>query len=167
MCQQTDPVIPVLVSAATQTEETEPSVVESPVVPGTCLVADVMQTEDPFPSDAHLPSDQDAFLSAATDAEPWQAPPRRRKCHRQKVASTLDDDDDDLLNAAITSVAQERNELANTVSRQVDDLQRIVRRVGLVCPRPPGRHHVVARAVTDATDTRCLRCNTLPAVGEV
>ena len=66
--------------------------------------------------------------------------------HKQKAAPSFDDHDDALLNAAITSVAQERSELANTVSRQVDQLQQEVHRVGLVCPRHPGRHRVVARA---------------------
>ena len=125
-----------------------------------------MQTEDPVPSDAHLPCDQDAFLSEPTDAEAWQAPPRRRKSHRQNVAS-LDENDCTLLNSVITSVAQAGSEFANTVSHQVVELQHVVRRVGLVCPRHPGRHRVVARAVTHATDTRCLRRNTLPALGEV
>ena len=46
---QTDPdILVILVSAATQTEVTKPSAVESPAVPGMapCFVADVMQTED-------------------------------------------------------------------------------------------------------------------------
>ena len=96
----------------------------------------------PRPSDVHLPSDQDASLSAATGAEAWQAPPRQR----QKAAPTFDDDDEALLNAAIPSVAQEGSELPNTVSHQVVELQHVVRRVGLVCLRHPGRHHVVVRA---------------------
>ena len=86
--------------------------------------------------------------------------------HKRNVASSCDDDDAALLNAAITSVARERSELTNTVARQVDLLQQDVHRVGLVCPRYPWRHRIVARAVLDATDTRFLRCNTLPALGE-
>ena len=35
---------------------------------------------------------------------------------KPNIAPTYDDDDDALLNAAITSVAQERSELANTVA---------------------------------------------------
>ena len=166
MGRQTDPDISVkLVSAATQTEETESSSVESPAVPGAAapLVADVMQTEDLVPSEVHLPSEQDASLSVATDAVAWQAP-RRRNRRRQKA--TLDDDDA-LLNSATTSVAQERSELANAFSHQVLELEHVVRRVGLVCPRRFGRHHVVACGVMDATRTRCPRCNTLPELGEV
>ena len=58
VCQQTVPdILVVLVSAATQTEETEPSAVESSVT-GTaaCSVADDMQTEEAIPPDAYLPS---------------------------------------------------------------------------------------------------------------
>ena len=145
------------VSAATQTEETEPSAVESSVDVGTaaCSVADDMQTEGSIPCDVHVPSDQDAFHSAATDAEAWLAPPSRRKRHNQNDA---------LLNAAITSVAEERSELANTFARQVDQLQQDVCRVGLVCPRHPWRHRAVAPSQTPLI--RCLRCNTLPARGE-
>ena len=105
--QQTDPdILVALCSAAAQIEVTKSSPVESPIVLGTaCLAADVMQTEYPVPSDAPLPSDQDAFLSAATDAVAGQAPPRHRNRHRH----------DALLNSAITSVAQERRELANNL----------------------------------------------------
>ena len=58
-----------------------PSAVESPVVLGTlaCSVADVMQTEDQVLSDAICLLTKTLFFSAATDAEAWQAPPRRRK----------------------------------------------------------------------------------------
>ena len=111
-------------------------------------------------------------LPTKTRLSPWRPMPRLGKRRRagasamgKKAASSFDDDEDALLNAAITSVAQERSELANTVAS--DELQHVVRRVGLVCPRYPGRHPVVARAVTDATRIRCLRCNTLPALGEV
>ena len=116
--QQTDRDSPViLVSAATQTEDPEPSVFESSVETGTtpCSAADDMQIEEPPP--LWCPS---AFRL-------------RRSCSYRglAVASTYDDDDDALLNAAITSVAQERSELANTVAHQVDQQQQEVHRVSL------------------------------------
>ena len=137
MYQQTDPDAPViLVSAATQTEDPVPSVLESSVETGTtlCTVPDDMQTEESFPSAVHQSPIQDVPLLAANVTEPWQAPPRRRVRRKRNIASTSDDDDDALLNAAIISATQERSELANTVAHQVEQLQQEVHRVGLVCP---------------------------------
>ena len=128
--KQTDLDLPVVpVPAATQTEETELSAVASSVDTGTaaCLMADYMQTDEPMPSDVHLPSDQDASLSMVTNAEA-PSPQRRRKRHKQKkkkAAAPRDDDDDALLNAAITSVALRRStrpadaldQLADVLSR--------------------------------------------------
>ena len=169
MYQQTENDFPViLVSVATQTEYAEPTVFENSVEIGTtpCTVADDMQTEEPFRVAVHQSPIHDVPIPAATVNEPWQAPPRRRVRRKRNIASTNDDDDDALLNAAIFSATQERSELANTVAHQVEQRQQEVRRVGLVCPRHPRRYGIVARAVLDATDTRCLRCNTLPARGE-
>ena len=113
-----------------------------------------MQIEEPLTSVVQQPPAQDVLIPAAIVTEPWQAPPRR------------DDDDDALLNAAIISATQERSVLANTVAHQVEQPQQEVHRVGLVCPRYPRRHDTVARAVLDATDTRCLRCNTYPRLAK-
>ena len=169
MYQQTENDFPlILVSVATQTEESEPTVLENSAETGTtpCTAAEDMQCEEPLPSVVQEPPVQDVFIPAVDVTEPWQAPPRRRVRRKRSIAATNDDEDDALLNAAIISATQERSELANTVAHQVEQLQQDVQRVGLVCPRHPKRHVIVARAVLDATDTRCLRCNTLPALGE-
>ena len=157
----------ILVSAATQTEDPEPTVFENSAESGKtpCTVADDMQSEEPFSSVVQEPPVQDVLIPAVNVTEPWQAPPRRRVRRKRNIVAT-NDDEDDALNAAIISATQERSELANTIAHQVEQLQQEVHRVGLVCPRHPKRHGIVARAVLDATDTRCLRCNTLPALGE-
>ena len=167
--QQTETDSPViLVSAATQTEDPEPTVFENSVETGTtpCTVADDTQIEEPFPSAVQEPPVQDVPIPGSECYRTWQAPPRRRVRRKRNIAATNDDEDDALLGAAIISATQERSELANSVAHQVEQLQQDVQRVGLVCPRHPKRHAIVARAVLDATDTRCLGCNTLPALGE-
>ena len=167
--QQTESECPViLVSTASQTEDPYTTVFEDPVETGTtsCMMADDVQIEDPAPSAVQEPPVQDDFALAATVTEPWQAP-RRRVRRKRNIAATIDDDDDALLNAAMESATQERNELANAVVHQVEQLHREVHRVGLVCPRHLERHDIVDRVLVDATDVRCLRCNILPALGEV
>ena len=100
----------ILVSAATQTEEPEPPVLESPIETGTtpCTVADDLQIEEPFSSAVQEPPVQDVLVPAAIATETWQAPPRQRVRRKRNIAATNDDDDDALLNAAIISAAQER-----------------------------------------------------------
>ena len=166
--QQTETECPLLlVSTATQTEDPDTTVFEDSVETGTtsCMVADDVQIEEPAPCAIQEPPVPDDFTLAANVTESWQAP-RRRVRRKRNIAATIDDDDDALLNAAMVSATQERNELANAVVHQVEQLHREVHRVGLVCPRHPERHAMVARAMLDATATRCLRCNILPALGE-
>ena len=166
--QQTESECPViLVSTASQTEDADTTVCEDVVEAGftSCMSADDAQIEESALSAVQEPLVQDDVTRAATVTEPWQAP-RRRVRRKRNIAATIDDDDDALLNAAMESAAQERNELANAVVHQVEHLHREVHRVGLVCPRHPERHAIVARAMLDATDVRCLRCNILPALGE-
>ena len=165
--QQTEYECPViLVSTAIQTEDADTTVSEDVVEAGftSCMSADDAQIEESALSAVEEPV-QDDVTRAATVTEPWQAP-RRRVRRKRNIAATIDDDDDALLNAAMESAAQERNELASAVGHQVEQLHREVHRVGLVCPRHPERHAIVARAMLDATDVRCLRCNVLPALGE-
>ena len=127
VCQQTDPGIPVvLVSAEAQIEETGSPVVESPVVTGTASCWVAVDMQTGLLA-------KTLFLSAATDAEAWQGRPAVACAICRRCSA----------------------ELANPVSQWVVELQHVVRRVGLVCPRHSGRHHVVARTVTDATNTRC------------
>ena len=166
--QQTESECPeILVSTAAQTEDPDTTACEDAVEAGftSCMSADDVQIEEPALPAVQVPLVQDDFALAATVTEPWQAP-RRRVRRKRNIAATIDDDDDALLNGAMESAAQERNELANAVVPQVEQLHREVHRVGLVCPRHPERHAIVARAMLDATDVRCLRCNILPALGE-
>ena len=103
--QQTDLDSPaILVSAATQTEDPEPTVFDNSVETGTtpCAAADDMQCEEPFPSVVQEPPVQDVPILAVNVTETWQAPPRRRVRRKRNIAATNDDEDDALLNAAIT-----------------------------------------------------------------
>ena len=88
---------------------------------------------------------------------------RRRVRRKRNIAATIDDDDDALLNAAWS---RPRRNATSSPTPCTPGLHREVHRVGLVCPRHPERHAIVARAMLDATDVRCLRCNILPALGE-
>ena len=165
--QQTESQCVILVSTAAQTEDADTSAFEDAVEAGftSCMSADDVQIEEPALSAVQVPLVQDDSALPAAVTEPWQAP-RRRVRRKRNIAANIDDDNDTLLNAAMETAAQERNELANAVVLQVEQLHREVHRVGLVCPRHPEQHAIVARAMLDATDVRCMRCNILPALGE-